>query len=157
MPKQSTAAKAADAPAPVNFSEGDSIMVDMSNVEEATFEALPVGMYAVMISDVNFKYSQNSGNPMWELILEVTDGEYASRKLYTHWVWAGKGLPFTKRIVAKIAPELLENPFSADDEDIMAALLGRELRAKVGVRIYDGDKTNNVKDLFLAGGEDSFM
>ena len=143
--------------AAVDFSEGDSLMVDFNDVEDVSFEALPVALYPVQISDCEFTYSQASGNPMWTLQLEVRDGEYAGRKLFCHLVFAGKGLPITKRQLGRIAPDLISGPFDPQDPDVIAQMLGMELRAKVTVRKYEGRDTNNVRDLFPDEGDDSFV
>lgn len=144
--------------AAVDFSEGDSLMVDFNDVEDVTFEAIPVGIYPVTIADCEFTYSQNSGNPMWTLRLEVTDGEYAGRVLFNHLVFAGKGLPMTKRQLKRIVPDLVSGgAFDPQDPDVIAQMLGMNLKAKVTVRIYEGRNTNNVRDLFPDEGGESFV
>ncbi|KKM27260.1 hypothetical protein LCGC14_1576560 [marine sediment metagenome] len=148
-------AKKAAEPA-VDFSEGDSLMVDLNDVEDVTFEALPRAIYPCVIAECEFNYSQASSNPMWTLVLEVSDGEYTGRKLYSHLVFAGKGLPITKRQLARIAPELFEGPFDPEDENVIASMLGKNIRAKVTQRKYEGEWTNNVRDLFPAGEEAGF-
>ena len=151
MPKKEKATPAVD------FSEGDSLMVDFNDVEDVSFEALPVAMYDVQIADCEFTYSQSSGNPMWTLQLEVTDGDFAGRKLFSHLVFRGAGLPITKRQLTRIAPELMEGPFNPEDDDIIASMLGKELRAKVTTRKYEGRLTNNVRDLFPNEGGGDFI
>lgn len=145
----------------VDFSEGDSLVVDFDNVEEAPeFEALPRGIYLCTIAECEFTYSQSSGNPMWTLQMEVTEGEYAGRILYSHLVFKGKGLPFTKRQLNRIAPDIVSGPFDIQDADVIAQMLGRRLKAKVTIRKYDDGTgprdTNNVRDLLAADG-DSFV
>jgi len=153
MAKKATTKKAE----PVDFSEGDGLMVDLNLIEDSDFEVLPKGMYPVIISDCEFTHSQASGNPMWTLTMEVADGEYAGQKLWSHLVFAGKGLPMTKRTLGRIASELFKSAFDPEDVDVINSMLGKELRVKVDVRMYDGRQTNNVRDLFLnEGGNDSF-
>jgi len=147
--------KAVEADA-VDFSAGDTLMVDLNNVEDVSFEALPKGMYPAVIAECDFTYSQASGNPMWTLQLEVSDGEYAGRKLYCHLVFAGKGLPITKRQLSRIAPELLEQAFNPEDDDVISSMLGRDLKVKVDVRKYEGEDRNNVRDLFPGDGGSDF-
>jgi hypothetical protein len=149
MSKKETAA--------VDFSEGDSLMVDLNNVEDTSFDVLPAGLYPVQISNCEFTYSQSSGNPMWTLTLEVRDGEYAGRNLWSHLVFAGKGLPMTKKTLQRIAPELFDGPFNPEDEDVIASMLGKDLKAKITIRKYQGNDTNNVRDLFADEGGDSFL
>ena len=110
-----------------------------------------------MIAENEFGYSNSKGTPMWSLVLEVRDGEYAGRKLYYHLVMAGKGLPFTKRTLSRIAPELLETAFDPEDADVIASILGRDVRAKVRLGTYDGEKTNNVRELYADAGGDAFV
>jgi len=149
---------AEEAPAAVDFSPGDSLMVDFGSTEDlGEREVLPRAFYPCVIAECEFTYSQSKGTPMWTLSLEVRDGEYAGRKLYSHLVMAGKGLPFTKRTLARIAPELLENAFNPEDEDIISTMLGKDVRAKVTVGTYDGEKTNSVRDLYSDEGGDSFV
>ncbi len=151
------AAEAEVESAGVDFSAGDSLMVDFNAVEDVSFEVLPRAMYPCVVANCEFNYSQNAGNPMWSLELEVEDGEFAGRKLFTHLVFVGKGLPFTKRQLARIAPELLEGPFNPEDEQVIATMLGRRLRAKVNIRKFEGENRNNVGDLFPAEEADTFV
>lgn len=149
-------AKKGAADAVVDFSQGDSLMVDFSSTEDlGERELLPAAFYPCVISACEFKYSNSKGTPMWSLTLEVSDGEYAGRKLYSHLVMDGAGLPFTKRTLARIAPELLESAFNPEDEEVISSMLGKDVKAKVTVGNYEGEKTNNVRDLF-AGEADSF-
>jgi hypothetical protein len=140
----------------VDFSEGDSLVVDFDNVEETVFEALPRGIYPCTIAECEFTYSQSGGNPMWTLQLEVSEGEYAGRILYSHLVFAGKGLGFTKRQLNRIAPDLIAKPFDVQDVEVISQMLGRNLKAKVTTRMYEEQLTNNVRDLLAADG-DSFV
>ena len=149
-------AKAKAAPA-VDFSEGDSLMVDLNEVADVSFEALPRAMYPVIVAECEFSHSQSKGTAMWTLTLEVSDGEFAGRKLFSHMVWEGPGLPITKRQITRIRPDLLEGPFDPQDEDVIASMLGLDLRAKVTVRKYQGEDRNNVQDLFPGGDDDSFV
>ncbi len=150
-------AKPAD-DAVVDFSQGDSLMVDFGSTEDlGEREVLPRAFYPCVIAECEFTYSNSKGTPMWTLTLEVRDGEYAGRKLYSHLVMAGKGLPFTKRTLARIAPELLEGAFNPEDADIISTMLGKDVRAKVTVGNYEGEKTNSVRDLYADEGGDGFV
>ncbi len=140
----------------VDFSEGDNIMVDLNAVEDVTFEALPKGLYPCIIAECEFSYSQASGNPMWTLVMEVTDGDYAGRKLYSHLVFAGAGLPITKRQLSRIAPELFDAPFDPEDDDVIQTMLGKDVVAKTQPRKYEGVMRDNVRDLFGPSDDSSF-
>lgn len=140
----------------VDFSEGDSLVIDFNDVEDTSFEALPRGSYPCVIAECDFTYSQASGNPMWTMQLEVSEGEYAGRKLFNHLVFKGAGLGITKQNLTRIAPELMEGPFDPRDEAIIASMLGKEVVAKVTVRDWEGSKRNNVQGLYPGAG-DSFV
>lgn len=138
----------------VDFSEGESAVIDWNDVEDSSFEALPKGIYPCVIADCEFTYSQSSGNPMWTLQLEVSEGEYAGRRLFTHLVFSSKALPITKQNLARIKPELLEGPMDPADEEVIASMLGTPVKAKVTIRKYEGEDRNNVAGLYK--GEEGF-
>lgn len=139
----------------VDFSEGEEVTtIDWNDVEDSSFEVMPKGMYPCLVSECEFTYSQRSGNPMWTVTLEVSEGEYAGRKLFTHLVFGGKALPITKETLQRIKPELLEmNPFDYTDEEAISNMLGTAVKAKVGIRKYEGQDRNNVDRLFPGGGD----
>lgn len=141
------------ADAGVDFSEGDSLVVDFNDVEEMTFEALPRGQYPCQIVECEFGYSQSKGTPMWTLRLEVSEGEYSGRILFTHLVFAGAGMGITKANLKRIAPELLAGPFDPTDEGIMESMLGKQIKARVTVRQYQGEARNNVQGLYPGDGD----
>lgn len=153
-------AKAAEVDEGVSFgegTEGESLVVDLNDVEDSSFEPMPKGMYECVIDSLDFVYSQNSGNPMWTWVLEVQDGEFAGRKLFFHTVFKGAGLPITKKAISRVAPELLEAPFDPQEVADSGTMIGKPLRARVDVRKYEGEMRNNVKELFAASeGGDSF-
>ncbi len=149
-------AKAAKKDAVVNFTEGDSLVVDFNEVEEITFEALPKGPYEVIVAENDFGFSQ-AGNPMWTLQLEVTEGEHAGRRLFNHLVFFGAGLGFTKTTLGRIAPQMLESPLDPSDEDSIQAMLGIECRAQVTVEKYKDGFTNNIKGLYALSSDSSFV
>ena len=136
--------------AAVDFTEGDSLTVDMSTVEEVSFEVMPRGLYNCIVCENEFTYSASAGNPMWSLQLEVEDGDYAGRRLFTHMVFAGKGMGITKRHLSRLAPELCDAPFDPTNEEIVQSILGRRICAKVTIRKWEGEDRNNVGDLLPA-------
>jgi len=134
----------------VDFSgeEGEAVVVDLSGVDaDAGFEVIPRGIYPVTIAALEFGMSQRSGKPMWTCELEIEDGEYAGRTLYHHISFSEKALPRTKKTISRIAPELLEGPFSPEEVADESTLLGRRARARVDIRRYEGENRNNVREL----------
>jgi len=138
----------------VDFSEGDALTVDFNDVEETSFEALPKAMYNCVIAECEFGYSQNSGNAMWTLQLEVADGEYAGRKLFNHMTFTGGGVGFTKRDLKRIAPELLEAPFQPNDPEVVSSMLGKQVRCRVTTRKDpEGETRNNISGMYPVDGD----
>ena len=137
----------------VDFSEGDDLTVDFGQVEDTAFEVLPKGMYPCTIAECDFTYSQSAGNPMWTLQLEVSEGEFAGRKLFNHLVFKGAGLGITKQNLGRIRPDLLETPFDPSDEEVIATMLGLAVKARVQVRKWEGQDRNNVQGLFPGDGD----
>ena len=132
-----------------------SVAIDLSSVEEATFEALPVGEYEGVIAGAEYKLSQNSGAPMWSLQIQVIGGEYDNRRVFDNIAFSEKALPFTKKTLATIAPELISGPF--DPEEAVADMQGKQVRFLTKVESYQGEKQTRIKKYLPLGGSDDFM
>lgn len=141
------------------FEDNDSsLVIDMDEVEEASFEVVPKGTYDCIIEDVKFQLSKSSGKPMWNVVLVVVDGEYANRKLFTFMSFSEKALPMTKRQINRIAPELLSKTFDPKKIADEGLLVGKHVRAKVKIEKYEGEDRSRVQDLLApAGGGDDFL
>src|SRR3972149_4533376 len=109
---------------PVELSQGQALIVDLSEVEEMSFENLPKANYPCVIDELTFEYSQNN-NPMWRGGLEVERGEYAGRKLFTFITFSEAALPIAKKHISRIAPELLDGPFDPEEVANGGTLLHR--------------------------------
>lgn len=133
----------------LSVDDGDSGMIDFSNVEEVSFSVLPRGNYNVIITDCDADYSQ-AGNKMWTIQMTVTDGEYADRKLFFHVTFSEKAMPFAKKTLAAIAPDLLEKKFDYDDPEITGRFINMECVATVTVKKWEGSERNNVQALMAA-------
>ncbi len=139
--------------------QADGLVVNLSEVEEMKFENLPKGNYNVIIEDNQFKMSKSSGKPMWELKLNVVDGEFANRKLFEIFSFSEGALPGTKTRLAVIAPELLSGEFKVNDPEVVAGLIGRFAKVKVdigkGTDEYP-EPRNVIKRWFAPEGEHAF-
>ncbi len=148
-------AEAEEAEAGVDFSDGDALVVDLNATEDAPeFEEVPKGTYACVVSECEFSYSQSKGNPMWTLQLEISDGEYAGRILFTHLVFKGPGLAYTARNMKRFAADICEQQFDPEDAEIIGQMLGKELRAKTTMRKWEGKMRTNVTDLLAPAADD---
>ncbi len=134
---------------PLDVSDGDSGMIDFSGVEEPSFAVLPKGNYNVIITDCDADYSQ-AGNKMWTMQMTVTDGEYVDRKLFFHVTFSEKAMPFARKTLAQIAPDLLESKWQYDDPEIVGRFVNMECIAQVKIKKYEGENRNNVGALLAA-------
>ena len=130
-----------------------SVMVDLSGVEEATFDAVPKGVHEAVIEECTFQHSQNSGQPMWALRHNITDGPYEGRKIFDNVSFAPKAMPFSKKTLAVIAPELLSAPF--DPEVEAPKMEGKKVKFRTKINKYEGrDQTRIVEYLTI---EEAFL
>ncbi len=142
--------------ADATFEDGDtSVMVDLSGVEAATFETVPRGTYDAVIEECTFEHSQNSGQAMWAMRHSIVDGEFEGRKLFDNVSFSPKAMPFTKKTLAIIAPELLSGPFNPEDEAPKQE--GKRVKIRTTIKKYEGrDQTRiveylTVEEAFLGG------
>lgn len=136
----------------LDVSEGSGELVDFSNVEDPSFEVMPKGNYPVVITECEFTYSQ-AGNQMWTMVLEVSEGEYEGRKLFFHVVFSEKALPFARRTLMQLAPDLLEAPFDPTQPELPDRFVNMMCIAQVGLQKYEGEQRNSVRQLLRAEGE----
>ena len=135
---------------------GDSLSVDLSNIEEMSFEVLPKGTYDVIVDEAEYKISQSGGNPMIALTFKIEEGEYEGRKLFSNIVFSPKAMPFAKRDIARLGlNHLLEGPFNP--EEAASEFIGQTCRVRVAIEKYEGEDQNRVKAILPAGGGDDFV
>jgi hypothetical protein len=150
-----TFAEAAGVDTGMETEDGEGLTVDLSNTsEKGNFEVVPRGIYPMMVSQLDFGRSQRSNNPMWTWIFEVEEGnEYAGRKFFYHTVFNEGGMPRVKRTLARIKDEtgyaqtLLSTRFNPEAVANEGKLLGARCRVRVDIRVYNGEKRNDVKDV----------
>jgi hypothetical protein len=167
-------AKTRAAPAPVPAAEASSAeqdlssgavgMIDLSGVpEEAEFPVIPRGIYPAVVDDLTYGFSQASGNPMWTWKFELTEGavdnngaSLTGRKLFFHTPFVENMLPRLKKVLSRVAPELLQGPFNAETIANEGSMVGKPCRIRLDIKPYEGKPRNNVRDVLApenAGGE----
>lgn len=139
--------------------KADGLVVNLSSVEELKFDPIPAGTYDVVIEDNQFSMSKSSNKPMWNLKINVINGDYDGRKLFEILSFSEKALPGTKARLAVLAPNLLEGDFTVNDPETVASLIGK--RASVKVAIGKGtdeypDPRNVIKRWYQPTGEAAF-
>jgi len=124
--------------------DGDSLMVNLSDVQAQSFDPVPKGRYPVVVEECEFQISKSSGKPMWSLRFGITEGEYSNRKLFTYMSFSEKALPTTKGNLAHLAPEFLEGAFDPRKVANEGTLIGRTCIANVGIEKGQDDQDRNV-------------
>jgi hypothetical protein len=132
--------------------------INLANVEERSFEALPAGRYVVEFTDFEWRETKDSpenklpgGTPFvnWELTVQrdakTGDEKYKNRKLWTNTIIHEKVLFNLKGLLRAIGwtDEQLNNPEGIDFQP--ETIIGSTCIAVVAVRPYNGDDTNDVK------------
>ena len=141
----------------IDVENAEGLEIDLSDVDEPTFELIGRGRYSAEITDVEYSTSSN-GNPMWACRMQITDGEHKGRTLYHHVVFSAKSMPFAKRFITRVAPELLEGPLKPEEVADEGILEGRACVIRVGVQRYEGEKRNNIREVLAAeGAEGGFL
>lgn len=121
--------------------------VNFSDVEN--FEPLPAAVYPVTVVD----YEENEGpaGVYFAFTLEVTEGEYANRKLWTNLSMSPKAAWKLQEALIAFGhdPEELTDEYEFDPDDY----LGAECLAVVGQDKYEGRIKNVVESLLPLDGE----
>jgi hypothetical protein len=159
---EEAAGVATETNADVETESGEGIVVDLGGVNETgNFVAMPRGLYDVTVAQLDYSRSQRSNNPMWTWIFEIDGGEYNGRKHFYHTVFNEGGLPRVKRTLARIQTEdgypqqLLNQKFNPQTVADEGRLLGARAKVRLDIRVYQGNKQNDIKDVLPPGGSGS--
>jgi len=153
-------AEASEAAQMEGGAESGALVVDLSGVSDETeLPVIPRGIYNAVVDELTFGYSQSSGNPMWTWRFEIPDGEYTGRKLFFHSPFVESMLPRVKKVLSRVAPELLSGPFDPEKIADEGVLLGKACRIRVEIKPYEGKARNNVRDVLASeeGGDSQFL
>lgn len=132
---------------------------DLTSAESPSFEILPKGTYPVVVDEFEYTQSQSSGNPMLKVVYQVSDGEYAERKLFDYLVLAGDGakfsLPRLKQLVMHTCPEVDLSKFNPKNFAEEGTILNRPCQIKVIITTqksgdYKGEKRNQIREIMPA-------
>jgi hypothetical protein len=129
--------------------------INLTDVEDRSFEALPASRYVLRITDYEMKETKGEGKlgagvPMinWEftVISDAKNGDtkYANRKLWMNTVIHEKTLFNLKgllRATGKFEGADLEGELDFEPDDCV----GAELVGVVAQREYNGDTVNDIK------------
>lgn len=125
--------------------EDEDIVIDTDAVEALKFECLPKGDYDGVIAALDYSLSQSSNKPMWTVQIEIENNEkFAGKKLFTHISFSPAALPGSKVAIASFAPEVLGSNFRPKAVADSGDLLGKKVRIRVGIQMYNNEKRNKV-------------
>ena len=147
----------ADPSQEISAEEGDDEIINMSEIDTSgggDYELLPRGKYPVIVDEAEFSFAKKTGNPMITLRLEVSEGEYANRKLWHRLVLTKKNLQGVKRELERIGQEMPEDGITYGQlkqwfRDVADSgnLIGAEVVAVVKQSTYEGEPRNEVRSL----------
>lgn len=135
--------------------DSDGLVLDLDNVDETMpeFEALPPGIYPVIIEDVTFGDS-SKGNPMLTFQFKCLDPQYENRMFFYHTVLnMARGIASLKRLLVRVAPDISLAGFSPKRFAEDGMVLGYAARVKLRVKPYQGQKRNEVTDVLAPEAE----
>ncbi len=134
----------------------DNLVLDLDNVSEEMpeLEALPSGIYNVVIENTEYRVSERSSNPMISWTFRVLDEPYDGRLLFYHTVLNKEsGLVRLKQLMVRVLPDIPLSGFKPKAFCDEGVALGRPCRVKVNVRPYQGKRRNNVTDVLAPADE----
>ncbi len=148
--------------------EGDGFSFNMKNEEASSgYPLIPQNTYDAVCETCEFKISQNSGNPMWQvkwainvMMPDKAGGEGAMKekvmKITSFVVFSAENRGRAKMFVKRVAPELAELE-DFDPRALASQISGKAARLKINHQPgQDGEKRSNVADVLApqagAGG-----
>jgi hypothetical protein len=145
------------------LSEGgeESLIFNLEEFEAPKFQVAPPGTYDAVVKNVENQKSK-AGNDMWVWQLEAADTPVGKRVFFNHMVWRKEGqidpigMGRIKAAILAVNPEYNLRTFSplTSNHD----MIGLPCRVKVAVGKYNGEDSNNVKDILPPDeGIDGFL
>jgi len=56
-------------------------------------------------------------------------------------------MPRVKKVISRVAPELLNGPFKPEEIANSGVLVGKPVRVRLDIKPYEGKPRNNVRDV----------
>ena len=137
----------------------ESMVFNLDDVSTPSFEVIPKGTYPAIIDEFEFTTSQASGNPMIKVVYQITDGEFAERKLFDYFVLAGEGakwaMPRLKQLLVRVVPEIDISKFNPAKFADEGTIINRPCQIKVNINTqksgeYKGEKRNQIREVLAA-------
>ena len=145
----------------IYFEDGDQLVVDLSNIAEMKFEAVPKGIYHAYVDELNFGLAKDKGDGSkrygrFEWILTIEDeGPGKGRKHYFYTSFSPKALSGTKSALLLFDPTIFDKPFKPADVANSGEMLGRKVRVKIDHETYQGNTRSKIQYILPYEGETS--
>ena len=120
--------------------------------ETQSYEPLPDGDYDLVILEGVAKQTQ-SGKTMFSVKAEVQGGPYNKRLVWDNLVVSSDNSTALRIFFGKMNALGLTSEFfdtTPTNAQIEAALVNRKFRAKIGSRVWQGNKKNEIKSYYPA-------
>lgn len=122
----------------------------------AAFNAVPVGQYDLQVESASFKMTA-SGKKMYSVKYRIMGGPHNNRVIFDNIVLTtdnSTALGFFFRKMAALGLDMEYFKSNPTDEAITAAMTGRTVRVDMGIRQYQGEDQNEIKNYLKppAGG-----
>jgi hypothetical protein len=124
----------------------------IQDAKSASFEALPAGDYDVEVAEATGTRSSN-GKPMIKTLMKVLSGGYTGRQVWNNFVLSMEN-PQAMAIFFRHMKcfKLDENFFASlgangSMDAVATALVGRRARLTLGIREWNGENRNEVKQI----------
>lgn len=95
------------------------------------FETLPAGTYTVQLTDYGTKTAKDSGNEYVHCEFEITDGEFAGRKIWDNIVFTPTALWKFKAFAIATGFGNVDDPDGIETDDIFQNAMNEPVMVKV--------------------------
>lgn len=127
-----------------------NLVINLNNVDETKtggFEALPAGIYAAIIEEVELTDSKK-GSPMLKWTFKLTNKEYKNRKMFNYTLLDKDfGVAMLKKTIMCSEAQVDFDSFDIEQFVKDGEAVGLPIGLKLGIQNYNGEKRNNVKDV----------
>ena len=125
----------------------------MDAAGDSDFSPIPASDYTVKITSTEATKS-STDKPMWKYTIEVQDGPHATRKVFGQQTLSQESpnaldMFFRQMAAIGLTKEFFKTKPTA--QQIADAMLGRQFRARIAIKEYQGSPRNEVKGWFPLG------
>lgn len=129
--------------------------LDLTQIDTSSdFQPLPKGKYQAEIRSIELKEAKSSGDQMWSISFEITEGEYEGRVVFKNAMLEGKGKKYGIQFITKMVLAVLSDKVDVKNFDILgfpATGVGIGTPCTIKLKVTKGNKkygpSNDVTDI----------